>query len=93
MHNSSYIAEVHPCPECLAPVANVARRCQHCGTDQPNVDRDGYRRMAEAFSQTVETAKDGHVRDDHPLAPEPTAPGRFPLKRFALRFRTLLKTT
>lgn len=93
MHNSSYIAEVHPCSECLAPVANVARRCQHCGTDQPNVDRDGYRRMAEAFSQPVETPKDADVRNGHPLTAKSPASARFPLKRFALRFRTLLKTT
>jgi hypothetical protein len=84
MQTGSYLAEVHPCPECFAPVANVARRCQHCGADQPNVDQDGYKRMAEAFLQPAEAAEDDRSAS--------SLEDRFSLKRLALRLRPQPKT-
>jgi len=57
----AYIVNVHPCPACKCPVANIARLCHNCREPQPNVDYAGYERIAgrgrSSKEATAETAK------------------------------------
>jgi predicted amidophosphoribosyltransferase len=90
MSNDTFVSSLHPCPNCNAPVANIARICQNCGAEQPASYAAAYRRyLAQQQSAAAVQAEKPAEQAEESAGQKDDAPARrqSPFRKLALRLR------